>query len=656
MISATEDFKKSALSNLRDPRVRVKVTWADSSIDHTVASDSNDKNRGAIMSQVTDGIREPTYKWAYLSTGFGTNELIADGSFHPMPSDLVSGQIGWYNSIASDMNGEWTINPVLSIFFRKRPLKDSTLKIFCDSIYNEFSVDFTVRFYNDDQLLHTKEVRGNTELNAKVNFMGINDLKCSKMDIEILKWNTAYGIVKITEVQFNLEKIYYDYEVVSLSITEEMEVEEGSLPIGNISSNEIDLALSNENDRFSHGNTESMYHTLLKKDRKIEVWLGFVLPPNSSDVSNGDYIVETIKGKKVGYVPYGVYWSDDWITDKKSLSVKTFARDRMEVFRRLEFDDSGVYYNITLYDLAKTVMVSAQKKIVDIMKWEIDEALKTITIPCAYFEKKSYFEAIKKIVVAGITTAYIDRTGTIIIGKTVIKPSGGLLTPAVWGQSTYFNLTVSPKTSEITNHIAVKAKSIVFDTSESSIYSSDDQYTIPAGETTLTISLAWESIPVGPDTVKTFLTNVAGTSAIIKEQHFAWGGYITVQGIAGNVFKLSATGVKGVMQSENEYITQDSESVLEYGKKVYNFPDNHLIQSFALSKKIADTLLPVYKEIRKDATVSWPGNAIVELSDPIFLTEYKNKSIETKSYFYILSQSITFNGSLHTQTELRRIV
>ncbi|HUM45128.1 MAG TPA: hypothetical protein PKI14_19450, partial [Fervidobacterium sp.] len=49
---------------------------------------------------------------------------------------------------------------------------------------------------------------------------------------------------------------------------------QGSLPVGNISSNEITLALNNEDKKFDIDNEQSPLKNLLKPNRRIQAWLG----------------------------------------------------------------------------------------------------------------------------------------------------------------------------------------------------------------------------------------------------------------------------------------------------------------------------------------------------------------------------------------------
>lgn len=419
MINATLDYETAATANYRDPRARVRVSWVDSAGESTLTSTTNDENRAAIMSQVTDTVTTTTRKWMHCADSSYAFKPILDGTCYPMPSDLVSGQVGWYGSTASTSLGDWAVDPVLTIEFASRAFVDSLIVIQCDTQYNEYPTEFTLKLYDGVSLEHTYSTTTNTATTIEVDLSGYTFDSITKVEITIEKWSAPYGIVKINEVRFTTQNIYTGSDIVSLDIIEEMVTDGGSLPIGNITSNEISLSLINTDDRFTYGNTNSVYNSLLRAGVKIEVWLGFVLPSGTSDSSADTYIVETEGSDKVGYYPYGVYWSDDWITDRRSLTVKTFARDRMDQLRKTEFDDSLLYENTSLYDLAEIVMNSAAAKVSDGLEWEINTALNNTVIPMAYFNRMSYFQALKQIAVAGLTTVYVNRNGVVVIGASI---------------------------------------------------------------------------------------------------------------------------------------------------------------------------------------------------------------------------------------------
>lgn len=414
MITYTDDFLAASIANRRDPRARVEVTWTGPSIDSTLQVSSNDDNRITLSYQVVDGDRVTSEKWAHLNSA-----IIADGSYKVMPDPSIptTDQMGWYGATFCDGSKVWPgTNPLITVIFTARPIE--TLLLTGDTVYDEYPEEFTIRVYSGVTLLATEAVTGNSAVNATVDLTAHSITSADKFTVEIIKWSVVTQVAKINECYAPIIDIYHDDEITDISILEEMQVENGSLPIGNNSSNELSLGLSDDNRRFQFGNTNSKYHTLLKKNRKIKVWLGFVLPSGSSDTSSGTYIVETINGDKIGYHPYGVYWSGDWNANIKDASVSTDARDFMEILRTTDFDKSPVWENQTLYTIASDVMVQAAIEIVG-LQYEIDTVLQNFTIPIGYFERQSYFKTIKDIVSVAQTIAFVDRTGIVQIGKII---------------------------------------------------------------------------------------------------------------------------------------------------------------------------------------------------------------------------------------------
>ena len=235
-----------------------------------------------------------------------------------------------------------------------------------------------------------------------------------------------------------------------------------------------------------------------------------------------------------------------------------------------------------------------------------------------------------------------------------LGPWQGDANPTEIGEDLYYNLSIVPKTEEITNSIVVNANLPVL-VADASIYDGDETYSIPTGDTEVTITINWSDVPVDDTTVVISLAIVSGSCVIDSSSVYVWGARVTVTGNAGDTFTLSATGQASTF-NKTQYVAEDSTSILEYGKRTYEFPENPLIQSFAVAKEIGDSLLPIYKDLRKDAKIQWPGNTIVELGDIMDIVEYEDSLITTNSDFYVIKQKLMFNGALDVDTELRRVV
>ena len=94
------------------------------------------------------------------------------------------------------------------------------------------------------------------------------------MTLEITRWSHAGRQVKILEFFSSLAEVYEGEDIISIRLLEEREFGQESLPIGNISSNEVEIRLLNEDGKFDVDNINSPLHGLLRANRRIQAWLG----------------------------------------------------------------------------------------------------------------------------------------------------------------------------------------------------------------------------------------------------------------------------------------------------------------------------------------------------------------------------------------------
>ena len=148
------------------------------------------------------------------------------------------------------------------------------LRVAGDTARAEYPVDFEIKLYaQDDTLLYTETVTGNTQVSwSKALPSPVLDV--AKQILTITRWSHEGCQAKIIEFFTSIREVYETGDLVSLRLLEEREASQGSLPVGNISSNEITLALNNEDKKFDVDNENSPLKNLLKPNRRIQVWLG----------------------------------------------------------------------------------------------------------------------------------------------------------------------------------------------------------------------------------------------------------------------------------------------------------------------------------------------------------------------------------------------
>ena len=396
---STETLRTESKQTVRRPIAKVDVTFTDPLIDVSINVITSESNRVSYPEQVADLVTDVPQKW------FSTNDtdLRLDGTFFPMPSTLQEArksQVGWWGSHNSGPSGEFVSPniPTLSTTFTKRLVQAFTIS--GDNALNEYPVDFTVTVYlssgTDYIPIEQMNVTGNTELTYSANFVS-SHFSATRLTLEVLKWSKPDRVVKIVEFYTNIKKTYESDDIMFLNILQEFEASEGTLPVGNISCNEMDMTLENITDRFFYENTGSELYTMIKRNRKIQPYLGF----------------EYANGVKE-YVPMGLYWSGDWAVSDNGTGASTTARDRFELLRKKEFPwdiaFTEILSNVSVKQLFETVLDSVLTYMYDFY-YDISDLDDTYIIPHfnpEFFKGKSYFAVIKELSAASLAYAFMD--------------------------------------------------------------------------------------------------------------------------------------------------------------------------------------------------------------------------------------------------------
>ncbi len=389
-------IKELSKELVRDPVAKVRITWTDPLIDLSIETNTNENNRGSYPSLVADEIVDTPYKWLHTNN----TAVTLDGTWYPMPGNILRArryQLGWWGTTSANASGEFATDPKIQVDFVPRLVIGVTVA--GDTAIGEYPVDFTARAYTQNNgsydLVGELSVTGNDQKIYSAEFPESYN-RVSRIELEIHKWSAPGNVVKIAEFYNSIVREYTGDDIVDMSILEEIEGTEATLPVGNISCNEMDIALSNIDDEYFPGNTASDLHTFIKRNRKIEPFLGF---RDSDGVEH--------------YAPKGLYWSGDWSMEQNGTTATTTGRDRMELFRTEDVPETvfpDEQTDTSVYDLMDTLLNSAIDYMPDLY-YTIDSGLSTRIVPNILpemFEGLSYFDAIKKISQAGLAYAYMD--------------------------------------------------------------------------------------------------------------------------------------------------------------------------------------------------------------------------------------------------------
>jgi hypothetical protein len=593
---------------------KVQIDYTDPFLDQSINVAANEEANISFPGQTADNVQEPAGKIASLDGSWAL-----DGTYALAPVEGI-GQMGWWGSQLAGAGGIFASPcPTLTVTFLSRPI--TKLKVVGDAARGEYPVDFTIKLYGAaDVLLHTEAVAANTLISwNKILNSAITQVV--KMVLEITKWSNEGRQCKIVEFFTSIQEVYEGDDILMINMLEEREVGQGSLPVGNISANEIDVRLYNANRKFDAGNSQSPLYQTLKQNRRIKVWLG----------------VDTTTGKE--YVPLGVFWSGDWNVPEQDVYAQTTGRDRLEMLRKSTYSTSQVQVNQTLYSLAIAVLEDAG---LTAEEYFVDIELQQYLVPYSYFENQSHREALRKIAEACLGQCYCDRDGIVRIEGPSFLLSQSISADTLT-RDDYFSKDNPVKWSEVANYIEVETQPLRPDVLQE-VYKSNEAVSIASGETK-TVTAYYNNAPC-----INAAASMAGTGSITSVTYYAWGATVKVYSAAAGTFELTINAQPLKILNKDKVVRQDADSIVDMGTLKYTYPGNPLVQTVAIAETIADRLLAYYKNPRRDAEVDWRGNPAMLLGDRITVTD----KLEQNDYF-VIKQELEYNGALNTKLSGRKV-
>ena len=618
MYPVSQDFLDKMKADRRQVLARVEIDYTDPFMDQSIDIEASENANISYPQQTADSVQETTLKWASLDGSW-----VLDGTYHlaPPPDKLAQYQFGWWGSQLAGAGGVFAAPyPALTVTHLPRPIH--ILRVVGDTARVEYPVDFEIKLYaQDDTLLKTETVTGNTQVSWSKT-LEPQVLDVAKQVLTITKWSHAGRCAKIIEFFTSIREVYETDDLISIKLLEEREASQGSLPVGNISSNEITLALNNEDKKFDIDNDQSPLKNLLKPNRRIQLRLGVEI--------NGE----------IEWVPLGIFWSLDWDSPDDSLEATVTARDRMELLRKGTYQTSQVQQNKSLKELAEAVLQDAG---LTSSEYVIDDALDDTVIPYSWFNPVSHREALRLIAEAGLAAAFQNRDGKIQIESFLISGDEPVLEIT---EDDYFPPLRAPsRQDQVANEIIVDTQPLRPASAAEEVYRSNETITIP-GNSTKTVTAFFNQPPVIE--AAAYLDSPPTGVSITEVTYYGWGASVSIRNTnaTDKQAMLVVHGKPLTVQNKERAIARDEASILENGVLRYEFPANPLVQTLSQAQAIADTLLASVKEPRRDIEVEWRGNPALLLGDRVTV---KNQD------YYVIRQEIDWAGALSARLTGRKV-
>lgn len=389
MLTVSSGFAAAIAAPSRMTRARVRLEVLD-----TKAWIDNNKQvtSDAVISrlhQLTNRVRQPTAALASLEPNYWR----LDGSFvlPPEPGELPDAEIGWWSESLCDALG--VFDPPQSINITCEALYNAAgITITFDPAAGEWAADFAVTAYDGSgSIIYSEDIIGNTLTVYRVERV---IPQFQRVELLISRWGHGQRRARVTEIDFGLIEDYGEDKLIDLSLINELDPTSGALPAG-----ELRFRLDNSDRRFNIMNPQGL-HYFLQQRQRITADVGVEV--------NG----------RLEYAPAGIYYLNEWKSDRGTLTASFVARDLLDLLAADPPYRRGQLQIMTAYDLATDILDDA-----GVLDYEIDHELQAVQlsgcVPIA-----SHRDALQLVAVASRAVVRIDRQrGRLLLERLPSLPS-----------------------------------------------------------------------------------------------------------------------------------------------------------------------------------------------------------------------------------------
>jgi len=592
---------------------KVEIIYTNPNFDADIVVTTEGTAYGTDMQNLTDSIDTPKYKWFSLTN----NKL--DGTHHPIDSRGLYSS-GWWGTKISDAQGYFSAPEVVELTFTPRPL--DILRVDGDDKLDVYPVDFEYRVYADEVLLHTEVVEDNTE----VHWSKLVDLdNVTKIVLSITRINKSNENLKLMEILSSVKEDYTRDELVFVNLLEEIVYPTASVSLGVVSSNEIDIALSNTDDKFTFNNTQSRLFNKLKKNRKVRVWFGAEISPDN-----------------IEWYPYGVFWTTEWNVPTASLIAYATARDRLNLLNTTDFDSSVLYLNNSVYDLFLIILDDAG---LTPEEYYVDPVLQDIILPKAWFTRMTHREALQHLAGCCLVNIYCARDGKLIIKD--VSPTPTVMANYLDDTNVYekeFPLAWA----DVANYIETRTTKVTLE-AQSEIFSLKEAIEVPA-QSELEVSYAYNTEAATNIQAPVIVADVG--ISVKTFTPYCWGFTVVLQNTAlssGYVTEMSVDG-QIITTPPGTIVVAKDDALIRHDGKVKATIEHPFIQDFSYAQQLSIAILERTKVSKQDIVIQGRGDIAVVLGDRI-----KTDTFNGYTEGMVIRQDTKWDGSLQVETYLKKI-
>lgn len=589
---------------------KVYITYTDPMLDSETTIDVSNEAYNSVKEQLLDNVSESEYPYFSLYA----NDL--SGKYHV--ADEYS-QVGWSSKALSDSDGRFTNPPSVLLSFFSRPV--SVFNVSFDASHDNLVRDFDVVFTLSNGTEVKYDFVDNNEVTVSVIDASTSLAEVVSIKLTVYRVQKPYSPAVILGMPVSSTFLYRGYsdvsDLISVDLLEELTYEDTIEALGGISANETTIVLDNSHRDFFF-NSNSLVSKQLRRNRKIEPWLG----------------VEIIPGT-IEWYALGTFWSYKWDVPVNSLTATVVGFDTLGLLDTTTYFNHQTQINKSIGFLLEYVLEDAKASL-PFIDYIIDDSLYDIIIPYAWFEHGSHTAALRKISLCYPIHVYCNR-----IGQICAMPQKLHLDYYydVWSDSTnviekrYSSLyTALPNIMnvQVISPALVSDEQLVQNMVEFSVHGND----------TITLNFMYpyvSNLRVVIDCDDTIDYSFAV---------YSWGIIIDFTG-NGVVRSITCTGSCVDKSTTTTVSKRNAESVRLNGAITRDVASD-FIQTTELANQIIDRLFSLSENDKYDANVDYRGDIALTINDPILLKD----GIAPDNRYNLKRHELAWNGFLTGSADL----
>ncbi len=526
--------------------------------------------------QVSDDIcNSPFKRWVI-------GESVVGGSEGIIGRDT---ECGWTSEEIADSNGDFLTYPEFEESFSVRKIEK--IKICGDDAWGEFPVDFTVELYYAGAYTNVVSVNGNDEVVYEYELPYEID-GVTKAKLIISKWSAGGHPSKIIEFSVNRSIILTMDDIYDISYLEEDNYEDNALPIGKVSSNEMNLTFHDS------GNIAL---SEMRRNKQI----------NAVICAEKDGVIYKIS--------LGKSFIKNWAPDTLNKIITVTALDMVSL---LAEDD---YYaplnkNNNAKQLSEAILQSAG---IPSVFYEIDDELEDIIIPYSIFSQKSHQLALADIMSCALGSAYYDR----IKNKIVVKgqtntASDGVSLKTFTRTDHVFQTEMPVNFSDFATVVKVKWYEIVVATNSETVIESNEEVEVGAGRSEQVLFDYPSDYLTVEDIEEPIITQSGSNITVTSYNAYVWGVVINLANSGEEAETVTSITVNGkpLTKIVHTYKCENDEAIGKYGRIEYEY-DNLLVQTKERASAIGDAILLSYSDPANIIISDLWGAPYAEIQDTV---------------------------------------